>query len=60
MIRFDEFFITSILSELIMEELNHMLTTFKGLDSSILLDCHYMLLDITDGLWDPWELIDGQ
>ena len=58
--RFDKFFMISILSELMIEELNHTLTTLRGSDSSILLDCHYMLIGITDGLWDPRELINGQ
>ena len=43
-------FITSILSELMKEELNHMITTPKGSNYFILLDCHHMLLDITGGL----------
>ena len=60
MMKFDEFFMTSVLSKLKIEELNHTLITPKGLDSSILLGYHYMLLDITGGSWDPQKLIDGQ
>ena len=53
-------FIISILSGLMIKEWNHTLTILRGLDSSILLGCHYVLLDIAGGLWDLQELIDGQ
>ena len=53
--KFDEFFITFILLGLTIEELNHMITIPRDF-FFILLDCHYMLLGITDRLWDQREL----
>ena len=54
--RFDEFFITSILLGLKIEELYYTITTPRGSIPSILLNYHYILLDITDGLWDQQNL----
>ena len=55
MMEFDEFFITSILSELTIEELNYMLTIPRG-SSFYFAGCDYILLDVTGGLWDQREL----
>ena len=48
--RFDEFSMTSVKSKLTIEGLNHIITIPRDLNFFILLDCHYMLLDITGGL----------
>ena len=51
--KFDEFTLTSILSKL--EESNHMVIASRD-SYSILMGYHYILLGITDGLWDQLEL----
>ena len=53
--RFDELILTSILSGLMIEELDHTITTFKD-SFSVLMDYHYIFLGVTDGLWDQLEL----
>ena len=58
MIGFDKFFITSILSELMIEELYHTVTILRGLIPFILLDYHYILLDITGRLWTHKDYLE--
>ena len=57
---FDEFFITSILSELTIEELYHIVTIPKRFIPSILQDYHYILLDITEDCESNKNYFDGQ
>ena len=59
MMEFDEFSMIFVKSGLIMEGLNHMVTAPRGLDFSVLLDCHYMLLNITCGLQELIRIIFG-
>ena len=50
--------VTCILSGFSVEELNHTVTTHRG-STLILLGCHYILLDVTGGLWEPIGIIYG-
>ena len=53
--RFNEFFLTSILSELMIEKLNYMITTPRGL-SFYSTGLFYILLGIIGELWDQQKL----
>ena len=50
MLGFDKLSMTFILLRLMIEESNHTVTISKNFIYSILLDCHYILLDVIGGL----------
>ena len=59
MFRIWQGFMICIPSRPLIEELDHIVTTPRGLIFFILLGCYYILLSITDGLWELTRVIFG-
>ena len=57
--RFEELTLASILLGLIIEEMNYTITIPWG-SFSVLIGCHYILRDITSGLWELTKIMIDQ